>query len=158
MARAQRLWVDAVVHSDPSAKDLARVLRLPGTFNHKYSPPRVVEVIDGDPVRRWHDAERIAEILRPAVRQDEERQAAAAEAAKEAAKSAPPSWRKLYEWALQDATEGHRHKAALRLAGRLKEAGAPRSVADDLVSNLVDIIDDRPTKGEAKRIVTYVYG
>ncbi len=100
MARAQRLWVDAVVHSDPSAKDLARVLRLPDTLNHKYSPPRVVEVIDGDPVRRWHDAERIAEILRPAVRQDEERQAAAAEAAKDAAKSAPPSWRKFLEWAL----------------------------------------------------------
>jgi len=158
MARAQRLWVDVVVHADPSAKDLARVLRLPDTLNHKYSPPRVVEVIDGDPVRRWHDAERIADILRPAVRQDEERQAAAAEAAKEAAKHAPPSWRKLYEWALQDATEGHRHKAALRLAGRLKEAGAPRSVADELVGNLVDIITDRPTKNEAARIVTYVYG
>ena len=158
MARAQRLWVDAVVHSDPSAKDLARVLRLPDTLNHKYSPARVVEVIDGDPVRRWHDAERIAEILRPAVRQDEERQAAAAEAAKDAARNAPYSWRKLLEWALTDAQQGHRHKAALRLAGRLKEAGAPQSVAEELVGNLVDIITDRPTKGEAKRIVTYVYG
>ena len=157
MARAQRLWVDAVVHADPSVKDLARVLRLPGTLNHKYSPPRVVEVIEGDPIRRWHDAATIAEILRPAVRQDEEQQAAAAEAAKEAAKHAPPSWRKLYEWALQDAQQGHRHKAALRLAGRLKGAGAPRSVAEELVGNLVDIITDRPTKGEAARIVAYVY-
>lgn len=156
--RAQRLWVDAIVHADPSVKDMGRVLRWPGTLNHKYDPPRPVTILDGEPIRRWHDPPVIAEILRPAIRQDEERQKVLAEAAKEAAKSAPPSWKRLYEWALQDANKGHRHKAALRLAYRLKDAGAPRTIAGELVASVVDTITDRPTKGEAERIVQYVYG
>lgn len=43
-ARAlQSAWVEAV-RADPGAKDLARILRLPGTLNNKYSPPRPVVV------------------------------------------------------------------------------------------------------------------
>jgi hypothetical protein len=37
----QAAWVK-LVGSDDGSKDLARVLRVPGTFNHKYSPPRPV--------------------------------------------------------------------------------------------------------------------
>lgn len=42
LARIQRSWVH-LVGGDPSAKDLARVLRLPGSFNHKYVPARPVK-------------------------------------------------------------------------------------------------------------------
>lgn len=38
---AQADWV-ARVGGDPGAKDLTRVLRVPGTLNHKYDPPRPV--------------------------------------------------------------------------------------------------------------------
>lgn len=40
-------WVE-FVGGDKSAKDLARVLRVPGTYNHKYTPPRLVEALDKD--------------------------------------------------------------------------------------------------------------
>ena len=45
MARGlQRAWIEQV-GGDSSAKDLARVLRLPGTTNFKYNPPRPVELV-----------------------------------------------------------------------------------------------------------------
>lgn len=42
LCRLQARWVE-FVGSDPGAKDLARVLRVPGTLNYKYDPPRPVE-------------------------------------------------------------------------------------------------------------------
>jgi hypothetical protein len=42
--RIQRAWVEHV-KGDQGARDLARVLRLPGTLNHKYKPPRPVRVV-----------------------------------------------------------------------------------------------------------------
>ena len=47
LAALQRGWV-AFVGADQASKDLARVLRLPGTFNRKYSPSRPVEFIEAD--------------------------------------------------------------------------------------------------------------
>lgn len=41
LAHLQARWVE-YVHSDPAAKDLARVLRVPGSLNRKYDPPRPV--------------------------------------------------------------------------------------------------------------------
>ncbi len=46
--RLQARWV-ALVGGDPNAKDLARVLRVPGTLNAKYNPPRPVEFVWVDP-------------------------------------------------------------------------------------------------------------
>jgi hypothetical protein len=42
--QAQYGWVE-FTGGDPDAKDLARVLRVPGTFNYKYDPPRPVETL-----------------------------------------------------------------------------------------------------------------
>ncbi len=42
--QAQYGWVE-YTGGDGGAKDLARVLRVPGTLNHKYDPPRLVEPI-----------------------------------------------------------------------------------------------------------------
>ena len=47
IASIQRAWVD-YIHGDDGAKDLARVLRVPGTQNFKYSPPREVSFIRCD--------------------------------------------------------------------------------------------------------------
>jgi len=46
--RLERMWV-AGLGSDPAVKDLARVLRLPGTKNLKYSPARNVEFLSFNP-------------------------------------------------------------------------------------------------------------
>jgi hypothetical protein len=48
----QYLWVDTV-QGDPGAKDLTRVLRLPGSLNHKYDPPRPVVYLACDLERSY---------------------------------------------------------------------------------------------------------
>lgn len=48
----QRAWVYEV-GGDASVHDLARVLRVPGTFNHKYNPARPVEFVTFDLDRRY---------------------------------------------------------------------------------------------------------
>lgn len=154
MERAQRLWVDAIVHADPAAKDLGRVLRLPGTRNYKYDPPRTVSIIEFSD--RQYSLEAIAEVLRPAIAQEEERRALAAQCVSANIKTAQ-SWRRLLEWAIQDAQQGHRHNTALRLAFRLKEAGAPAIVAEQLVGQIINLVQDRPTRGELEGIIRYVY-
>jgi len=45
--KAQAAWV-GFTKGDDGAKDLARVLRIPGTRNYKYNPPRPVVIIDAD--------------------------------------------------------------------------------------------------------------
>jgi hypothetical protein len=44
----QRLWVQGVVGADPSVHDLVRILRIPGTLNFKYDPPRPVQFLACD--------------------------------------------------------------------------------------------------------------
>lgn len=45
--QVQKAWVSRV-GSDEGAKDLARVLRIPGTVNHKYDPARPVEILSAN--------------------------------------------------------------------------------------------------------------
>lgn len=60
---AQRAWV-MFVGGDDGAKDLARVLRVPGTWNHKYEPRRQVRIVDGNGRRyRLHDLETAAGVV-----------------------------------------------------------------------------------------------
>ncbi len=51
--RLQAAWV-RYVGGDPGAKDLARVLRVPGTLNAKYDPPRPVAILRADLARLYH--------------------------------------------------------------------------------------------------------
>lgn len=44
----QRLWVQQVIGADPSVHDLVRILRVPGTLNFKYDPPRPVRILECD--------------------------------------------------------------------------------------------------------------
>lgn len=50
--RLQAAWV-AYAGSDPQVKDLARVLRVPGTINYKYDPPRPVAFLVAALDRRY---------------------------------------------------------------------------------------------------------
>jgi hypothetical protein len=50
--KLQATWVRHV-GGDGGAKDLARVLRVPGTLNHKYDEPRPVEIVSWHPERRY---------------------------------------------------------------------------------------------------------
>lgn len=47
MADIQARWV-AMMGGDQNAKDLARVLRVPGTYNYKYDPPKEVVIVWSD--------------------------------------------------------------------------------------------------------------
>ena len=40
--------------SDPNATDPARILRIPGTVNYKYDPPRPVELLGLNDRRRYY--------------------------------------------------------------------------------------------------------
>lgn len=44
----QRGWVQQVIGADPSVHDLVRILRVPGTLNFKYDPPRPVQLLECD--------------------------------------------------------------------------------------------------------------
>lgn len=44
----QRAWVQQVIGADPSVHDLVRILRVPGTLNFKYDPPRAVQFLACD--------------------------------------------------------------------------------------------------------------
>lgn len=49
----QRSWVQNVIGADPSVHDLVRILRIPGTFNFKYDPPRLVQFLACDLARLY---------------------------------------------------------------------------------------------------------
>lgn len=155
--RAQKLWVEQVVRADGGAKCLSRVLRLPGTLNTKYDPAPTVEIVEFNPMRVF-PLRHIGEILQPYIELENAKKKVRQEQAQEAAQQAPTAWNRLVQWAYQDAVQGSRHKVALRLASRLKEAGCPETVAEELVGQFVeDKITDRRTNGEAQGVVRYVY-
>ncbi len=63
--KTQAAWV-TLVGGDPDSKDLCRVLRVPGTTNHKYDPPRPVQWVwlELDTTYAWDD---LADMAAPFV-------------------------------------------------------------------------------------------
>lgn len=51
-ALIQRVWVQAI-GADASVHDLVRILRIPGTLNFKYDPPRPVQLLECVPDRLY---------------------------------------------------------------------------------------------------------
>ena len=90
--------------------------------------------------------------MQPYTRLEAEKRAVEVERARDAVK-VEASWNRLFEWAKQDATEGNRHRTAMRLAYRLKDAGAPESLALALVT---DVMGDNPDR-ESAAIVKAAY-
>jgi hypothetical protein len=56
-------WVE-FVGADTSAKDITRVLRIPGTLNHKYQPPRPVQIKVWEP-NRVYEFNQLREAIPP---------------------------------------------------------------------------------------------
>jgi replicative DNA helicase len=65
--KLQAAWV-VLMDGDKQSKDLARVLRVPGTRNLKYTPPRAVDFVDCALDRRYNIAE-LAALARPYLEQ-----------------------------------------------------------------------------------------
>ncbi|HEX2972014.1 MAG TPA: phage/plasmid primase, P4 family [Tepidisphaeraceae bacterium] len=61
----QANWVD-FVGGDDAAKDLARILRIPGSVNRKYDPPRPVTILRAD-YTRLYDPGELAAACRPST-------------------------------------------------------------------------------------------
>jgi replicative DNA helicase len=66
--KLQAAWV-RLVDSDPQSKDLARVLRVPGTQNYKYTPPRPVEIVRAD-FDRLYAIDELAALAQPFLESD----------------------------------------------------------------------------------------
>lgn len=88
------------LRADSSAAEFARVMRLPGTLNHKYDPPRACHVVEAQCDRRYAlgDFDSFVEQMHHEPRQ------------------ANPDTRAQF-------AEGERNVALTRLAGRLRRAG-----------------------------------
>ncbi len=152
----QRVWVDMVVRADAAAKDMARVLRLPGTLNHKYDPPRLVELIEFSR-KRIFPLRVVGDVVWPYLELHEEQERIRQERAAALA-DGNSSWLRLVRGAERLAQKGARHNLALWLARKLREEGCPEIVAAELIGDFVRThITDRPTGREAEGIVRYVY-
>lgn len=135
MRRCQAAWVD-YAGGDDGAKDLARVLRLPGFQNRK--PERgpdfpTVKIMEFNPGRLFSFS-RIQEVVDARIAEEEEaeRQRIEIDRARsnEVASGAAET---LLEWAVRNANSGSRHNLALWLAGRLKAEGLAQWAASSVL-------------------------
>lgn len=111
---AQAAWV-AYAGGDDGAKDLARVLRLPGTVNRKYAPPRPVTILRAD-FARCYTLGDLETVSRPAERPATERRNGQAYAGGE---SDARFW---YGQAVDKATIGNRNATGFWLACQLRDS------------------------------------
>lgn len=114
--RVQAAWV-AYVGGDPGAKDLARVLRVPGSRNLKYDPPRPVGVLRAD-YNQLYNLPDLETLSRPAERP--------APAAVIGSNGRGPSEDDGAFWlgkALDRAAPGNRNDTGFWLACQLRDAG-----------------------------------
>jgi hypothetical protein len=163
MKRCQAAWVD-LTGGDDGAKDLARVLRLPGWQNRK--PERgpdfpTVKIMELNP-RRLFSFSRIQALVDDRIAEDEaaERQRIELERARsnEVASGAAET---LLDWAVRNAHTGSRHSMALWLAGRLKAEGLAQWVASSVLKEFARQVSAAGTRqidaGEMDKIVNYVW-
>lgn len=142
------------VHADPACAEPARVLRVPGTLNHKpeYGAPRPVQLLtldleaEGFPLSWWR-----ANL--PAIRLSPP---------PKARQSSPDSSEKrmqaLNRWAEQGYPEGNRHHD-LTSAGAwlVRDVGLSKEVAEDLLLRKADASPGRRriTEEEVRRIIQW---
>lgn len=154
----QRAWV-TLVGSDEAAKDLARVLRVPGTFNFKYAPPRPVTLIEFRSMRRFdlaHVRMLAGHHLAQLMNEDERRIDADA---RRTADVAPGAANKLLQWAVTNVRPGGRHNMGLWLCGRLKDENIEPWVADAVLRDYMKRVGDNPERDakQAGAIVRHIY-
>jgi len=148
----QARWV-AFVGADTSAKDLARVLRLPGTQNKKYDPPRPVTFIEAD-FTATYKLDELAALLpaaqeRPEFKND----------------GPPPDPTDAADYwlqrALQEARPGNRNETGFWLAAQLRDGGVTQSAARDIMRAYQGSVDTYPpdpyTEHEAQASLASAY-
>lgn len=134
--RLQARWVQ-FTGGDQGSKDLARVLRMPGTLNKKYDPPRPVEIEYCDLQRVFSLAELAAE-LPPEAPQIE--YSSVARVQQMPSDQAGDYW---LQRATQRAQVGNRNYTGLWLALQLRDAG----LSQPEVKNLLLDYQGRVTNG-----------
>lgn len=163
MRRCQAAWVD-YTGGDDGAKDLARVLRLPGWQNRK--PERgpdfpTVKIMELN-LRRVFPFSPIQALVEERIAQEEEaeRQRLAEDRARsnEVASGAAET---LLEWAVRNANTGSRHNLSLWLAGRLKAEGlapwAASSVLREFARQVNKTGERQIDATEMDKVVNYVW-
>jgi RepB DNA-primase from phage plasmid len=133
---AQAAWV-AHVGGDKGAKDLARVLRLPGTLNRKYDPPAPVGTIRADYALRYalQDLEAAA---RPAAGTDAQAIRTPQRAQTAGNGRQAPSGDTGGFWldrALGQARPGNRNATGFWLAAQLRDAGLAQHDAEAIMAD-----------------------
>lgn len=121
----QARWV-AYVGSDPGAKDLARVLRVPGTKNYKYEPARAVSILWADYTMPYDLDDFFA--LLPTASQPATPAAVPAPVGRNSHDSQDPGAYWLGR-ALGQAREGNRNDTGFWLACQLRDAGLSEQAA-----------------------------
>lgn len=159
----QRAWVEHV-GSDGGAKDLARVLRVPGSYNRKsrYAPdfPKV-EIIEYRPLRAYALADLrllVGDHLQQLRSEDERR---LTDDARRRGEPAAGAAHDLLRWAVANAAGGSRHSMAMWLAGKLRKEGIAQWAADSVLCEFarqVAALGDRELSDqEMGRVVRYIY-
>ena len=152
--QTQHAWTK-LTRGDPGAPDISRVLRLPGSFNCKYNPPRKVEVILLDPSRRY-DLRELAALL-PEEEPQGGWKAQPGSAGVVSLTADPEKWLKQ---ALEMAKPGNRNRLAFWLACQLRDDGLSQSEAQGVLERYqsrVDSSHDRYTLSEAKSTLKSAY-
>lgn len=138
------------LQADMAGTDAARILRVPGTLNRKYDPPRNVKVLVCEPSRQYELSDFdnwLPEDPKPATANGERRN--------------PIGWQ---DEALKGVGSGDRHGIALKMAGRW----ATKGLSDIEIANLIvtwnasnappkkSLCD--PDSQEIRDIIAYVRG
>jgi hypothetical protein len=119
---------------DHQSKDMARVLRVPGTTNHKYSPPRPVEITYFKPDDRYNLSD--FDFLNV---QTQAPQASGQQAKDEPTLGLPGKLHELLvKWLSAIWVEGHRHQLAMYTSGMLAHAGFSEAAAKAIIKEVSD--------------------
>lgn len=114
----QKAWVKTV-GGDPNASDLARVLRVPGTYNAKYDPKRLVKVEWLEP-QITYTLHELENLTKPDIKPEKP-------APKPSSTFSAGNWSESLEFwttkALEQARPGNRDNTGFWLATQLRDAG-----------------------------------
>lgn len=158
--RLQHRWTEHT-GGDIGAADIARVLRVPGTYNLKYTPARKVELIEFYPRLRY-DLEALRDYLPP---EEKPHGGAgklyhcdkASKCQNDTLKPDPDYW---LNKALAMAAPGNRNRVGFWLACQLRDAGLPEGESLSLLERYqrrVDTPRDRFTRHEAEACARSAY-
>jgi hypothetical protein len=123
----QAAWV-SLVGGDTGAKDLARVLRVPGTLNHKYNPPRLVDFTWAD-FNLIYDLANLEALCKPL----EKTKPAVRAQDKGNGRSSSDAGEHWLSQAFLRASIGNRNETGFWLSCQLRDAGLGKAEAEKIL-------------------------